>query len=314
MLYSALRRYLQAIGLVKPVMIALLSANAVNLAGNWILVYGHLGMPALGVVGSGWATTLARTYLASFLMVVLIVHAHRRETGLFRAPLGIEAARLRRLLALGVPASVQLTLEVAVIAAVTMLAARFKPASLAAHQIVLNIASLTFMVPLGVAAAGSVRVGHAIGRRNPQEAIHAGWAALAIGAGFMACSGLTMVLGSRPIMLLFTSEREVISIGLSLLVVAAVFQVFDGLQVVATGVLRGTGETRTPMVLNTAAHWCLGLPVGYTLGFTFGWGVVGLWTGLLVGLIAAGLILLRVWILKTQSLEGYGSAPPMPER
>ncbi|HEV3168634.1 MAG TPA: MATE family efflux transporter, partial [Isosphaeraceae bacterium] len=307
-LYGTLRRYLQAIGLVKPVMLALLSANVVNLAGNWALIYGHLGMPALGVVGSGWATTIARVWLFLVLLIVLIGHAYIYQTGLFRVPLGIDLGRLRKVLALGMPASAHLTLETAVFAVVTALAGRFSPEALAAHQIVLCTASLTYMVPLGVSAAGAVRVGHAIGRRDPQAASRAGWTALALGAGFMAAAALVLLLIPRTIMGVFTQESAVISAGLSLLYAAAVFQLFDGLQVVASGILRGTGETRIPMFCNLVAYWGLGLPVAYMLGVWWGLGVLGLWIGLVIALIVAGLFLLYVWAKKARGLVAVAPA------
>lgn len=303
LLYSALRRYLQGIGLVRPVTFALVTANLVNLAGNWALVFGRLGLPALGVVGSAWATSLARVYLATMLLITVVWHAYVEKTGLFHVSLDLEWPRLLRLLKLGVPAGLQLILELGIFALATLMAGWFPPSSLAAHQIVLNAASVTFMVPLGVASAGAVRVGHALGRRDPQGARRAGWTALALGAGFMACSGLAFLLIPRALMAVYTTEPEVIRVGLALFVVAAVFQLFDGLQVTATGALRGAGETRIPMLTNLVAHWAVGLPVGYLLGFPAGLGVVGLWIGLSIGLITAGIVLLAAWARKTSKFD-----------
>ena len=195
----------------------------------------------------------------------------------------------------------QVTLEVGVFAAVTALAGRLAPVTLAAHQIVLNVASVTFMVPLGVGSAGAVRVGQAVGRRDAPGARHAGWAALTLGGGFMSCAAVVFVLAPYPILGLFTTDTAVIRVGVSLLLVAAVFQLFDGLQGVATGVLRGFGDTRTPMLWNLAGHWFFGLPVGYLLCFVMGWGVVGLWIGLSTGLILVGVVLVVVWWRRARS-------------
>ena len=190
---------------------------------------------------------------------------------------------MRRLIGLGLPAASQVTLEVGVFAAATALAGRLAPASLAAHQIAINIASFTFMVPLGIASAGAVRVGHAVGRRDAAGAARAGWTALLFGALFMAGAAAVFLLIPRVLIGAFTSDVSVLRIGTSLLFVAAVFQLFDGVQGVATGVLRGLGDTRTPMLWNLAAHWFIGLPLGYALCFIAGLGVIGLWWGLSVG-------------------------------
>ena len=295
LLYTALRRYLQALGVVTPVMTALVSANLINVLANWLLVFGNLGAPRLGVDGAAWATCLSRVYLALFLFLAVLGHDRRHRTGLWDVPRRLELHRLRRLGALGLPAAVQVTLEVGVFAAVTALASRLAPATLAAHQIVLNVASVTFMVPLGVGSAGAVRVGQAVGRLDAPGARHAGWAALALGGGFMSCAAVVFVLAPHAILGWFTTDAAVIRVGVSLLLVAALFQLFDGLQGVATGVLRGFGDTRTPMLWNLAGHWFVGLPVGYVLCFERGWGVVGLWVGLSTGLILVGVVLVAAW-------------------
>jgi MATE family multidrug resistance protein len=303
LLYASFRRYLQAVGLVKPVMFVLVTANLVNAGGNWILIYGHLGAPAMGAEGSGWSTCIARVYMALSLLAYVLYYARRQKTGLWQVSLGVTLNRIRELFRLGFPAAMQITLEVGVFAAATTLAGRLEPTSLAAHQIVLNIASLTFMVPLGVASAGAVRVGQAIGRRDPEAAGHSGWTALSLGGGFMLCAGLSFLLFPSAILRIFTFDPRVVATGVSLLLVAAIFQLFDGLQVVATGILRGAGDTRTPMVYNLLGHWLLGLPVGYALCFIWGKGVVGLWIGLSIGLIAVGAVLLWVWSRKVRSLK-----------
>ena len=311
LLYASFRRYLQAMGQVKPIMVVLVTANVVNAVGNWILIYGHLGAPAMGAAGSGWSTCLARVYMAASLLAYILYHEWRHKTGLLKTRFVPSFKRMRHLFRLGLPAAMQITLEVGVFAAATTLAAKLEPTALAAHQIVLNLASLTFMVPLGVASAGAVRVGQAIGRRDPEGAARSGWTALCLGAGFMLCAGMSFLLLPHPILRVFTLDTQVISIGVSLLLVAAVFQLFDGLQVVATGVLRGTGDTRTPMIYNLVGHWLLGLPVGYALCFIWGEGIVGLWIGLSIGLISVGLVLVWVWSRKVTSLRNSGSLVTM---
>ncbi len=299
LLYTAFRRYLQAMGLVAPVMMALLSANLINVAANWVLIFGNLGAPRLGVDGAAWATCGARVYLALFLLFAILRHDRLHRTGLWHAPRRLDLVRLRRLAGLGVPAAVQVTLEVGVFAAATALAGRLDAATLAAHQIVLSVAGVTFMVPLGVGAAGAVRVGHAVGRGDSAGARDAGGAALVIGTGFMACAGVVFILAPSAILRLFTADVAVLAIGVPLVLVAALFQLFDGLQGVATGVLRGLGDTRTPMVWNLAGHWVIGLPLGYVLCFERGWGALGLWSGLCLGLRVVGCVLVVTWSRRT---------------
>ncbi|HXV76493.1 MAG TPA: MATE family efflux transporter [Candidatus Polarisedimenticolaceae bacterium] len=304
LLYVAFRRYLQAMNLVRPVMIALLSANLVNVLANWVLIFGHLGAPPLGAVGAAWATVLASAYMALFLLVAIVLH-HRDERSVLRSiPWRLDPRRLGRLIGLGLPAGGQLLLEIGVFALATVLAARLAPSALAAHQIAINVASVTYMVPLGMSSAAAVRVGQALGRSDREGAASAGWTALGLGSAFMALAALVFVTFPVRIVGAFTSEAEVLRAGVRLLYVAAVFQLFDGLQVVAIGALRGSGDTRTPMVWNLVGYWLMGLPVGYYLCFERGLGVLGLWIGLSLGLIVVGTILLRTWARLTVSWRG----------
>ena len=292
LLYASFRRYLQAMDAVRPVMIALVLANVMNAIVNWILIFGHFGAPALGVGGAAWATVASRTVMAGILLAAIVIRERDLSPGLFETPLRVEAPWLRRLFALGFPAAMQITLEVGVFAAAGVLAARLAPVALAAHQIALNVAGFTFMVPLGVSAAGAVRVGQALGRRDPEGAARSGWTAVLFGALFMSAAAAVFLLFPRALIGAFTSDAGVLEVGVSLLAVAAVFQLFDGLQGVSTGVLRGAGDTRTPMLWNLAGHWLIGLPLGYALCFIAGLGVIGLWWGLSVGLIICGIALL----------------------
>ena len=299
LLYAAFRRYLQATGSVRPVMVALLLANVVNTIVNWMLIFGRLGAPELGVSGAAWATVLSRVFMALWLLWAIVARERGRRPGLFETSLRIDPGWIRRLCALGLPAAGQLTLEVGVFALATVLAGRLSPSSLAAHQIAINIAAVTFMVPYGISSAGAVRVGHAIGGRDFAGAARAGWMALLIGTSFMLCAAIVLVGLGRPIIGSFTEDSAVLGVGVSLLAIAAVFQLFDGFQGVATGILRGLGDTHTPMMWNLAGHWFIGLPLGYTLCFVLGLGIRGLWWGLSLGLIICGIALLTVWRRRT---------------
>jgi MATE family multidrug resistance protein len=295
LLYAGFRRYLQGIHVVRPIMFALISANVVNAAANWVLIYGHLGFPALGVQGSAWATDLARGYMALFLYIAL-QRAHRKRGDAHpHVPFRLDFDRVRRLIAVGAPAAAQITLEVGVFATATAMAGKLDPISSGAHQIALNVAGLAFMVPLGLASASAVRVGHAIGAGDPRRAIRSGWQALGVGAMLMLTLGAVLAAWPQPILRVFTDDGRLVIIGAQLLGVAAAFQLFDGTQAVATGVLRGMGNTHTPMIINVIGHWALGLPVGYALCFRYGWGVIGLWVGLSAGLIVVAVALMIVW-------------------
>jgi MATE family multidrug resistance protein len=313
LMYATFRRYLQGMGVVRPVMIALIMANVINIVMNWILIYGHLGAPAMGVRGSAWATVIARIAMAGYLLVVIIVRERRRRPGLFETPLRLEIARMRRLVTLGFPAAAQVTLEVGGFAAATALAGRLAPTSLAAHQIALNIAACAFMVPLGLSSAGAVRVGQAIGRKDLPGAERAGWTALLFGVIFTSVAASLFMLAPRTLIGAFTTDEGVLSIGASLLFVAAVFQLSDGLQGVATGILRGLGDTRTAMVWNLFGHWFIGLPCGYVLCFVLGVGVAGLWWGLSAGLTICGVALVAVWMRRIKTLTMRVARPdPQP--
>lgn len=303
--YAVCRRYLQGMHAAMPVMFALVTANVVNASANWILIHGHWGFPALGVAGSAWATVIARAYMLAALLVAvwwidrqagrLAGQQASSETGLWHVDRALDGSRIRRLLQLGLPAASQVGAEVGVFALATAMSGTLDPISSASHQIALNLAGLAFMVPLGMGSAGAVRVGHAVGAGDRARASAAGWTAILIGTGFVMFAALIFVLVPRQLIGLFSTDASVLAVGTSLLLLAAVFQLFDGLQGVITGTLRGLGDTRTPMIVNLVAHWLLGLPIGYLLCFILGWGVYGLWVGLSLGLIVTGIILLWVW-------------------
>jgi len=293
--YFALRRYLQAVNVAHPIMFALISANIVNVIGNWVLIYGHFGFRAMGITGSGWSTCMARFYMVLCLAITLLwVESKRLQPGSM-STLRIDVRRMSALLKLGAPAATQILCEIGAFSAATALCARLGPVPLAGHEIALNCAALTFMVPLGISSAAAVRVGQQLGRRDPDAARRAGWSAILIGVGFMACSGSVFVSLPKLIARLFTPNPAVIQVGAQLLLVAAAFQLFDGLQTVATGALRGAGDTRTPMLANFFAYWLVGLPVGYVLCFRLGWGALGIWIGLCGGLMMIGSALLITW-------------------
>ena len=291
LLFFCFRRYLQSIGVVRPILMTLIAANLVNLAGNWIFVFGNLGAPRMGAEGSGWSTCVSRVCMMAALGWVI----WRRDPGVMRVSWRPDLRRIRELLRLGLPAAGQIGLEMAVFATVTVLVGKLSAEVLAGHQVTMTIVSTTFMVPLGISSAAAVRVGHAIGRRDPAGAARSGWTALGLGATVMAASALALLIFPRAIARLFTPDPAIIAAAVPLLRVAAFFQLFDGLQVTATGALRGAGDTTTPMLCHFAGYWVIGLPLGVLLGFRESLGAMGLWMGLSVGLILIGIVLLGFW-------------------
>lgn len=291
-LFFGFRRYLQAINIVRPIMITLLTANLVNIFCNWVFVFGNLGAPSMGAEGAAWATFLSRLYMAAVLGAIIWTNDPRLPHVSWKP----DFARIRELLRLGMPAAGQIGLETGVFAVVTVLIGKLGATPLAGHQIALQTVSMTYMMPLGISSAAAVRVGHAIGRRDREGMALAGWTALGLGAAAMSCAAIVLLLFSFWIARLFTPEADVIAAGMTLLKIAAFFQLFDGLQVVATGALRGAGDTRTPMWCHFAGYWGIGLPLGAFLCFgAAGMGAAGLWIGLSAGLVIIGVVLVEVW-------------------
>ena len=306
-LYFALRRYLQAFNHVRPIAFALVTANLSNVFFNWLLIYGHqfgpIRIPALGIAGSGLATSISRLYLAAFIATALWIVERRHRYGLSTTERHFEPSRLRQLVTLGAPAGGQIFVEISIFATVTFLIGTMGPLPLSGHEIALNCASFTFMVPFAISAAAAVRVGQAIGRNEPHEAAAAGWTAIGLGAAAMACFSLILATFAHPIARAFTPDRAVIAATVPLLFVAAAFQFFDGLQITATGALRGAGNTHAGLYVQVIGYWVIGLPVGFWLGFRMHYGAVGLWMGLCAGLIVAGILLTTVWSRTAKRIE-----------
>src|SRR6201981_2668905 len=295
LLYFAVRRCLQAMNMVRPVAFALVTANIVNAVFNWLLIYGKWGFRPMGTVGSGWSTAIARVYMAAVLIGYLFLYDRKTRTALPRTRVDIDLGRIKQLIALGMPAALQFTLESGVFAAVTALIARLGAVPLATHQIALNTVAFTYMVPLGISSAAAVRVGQALGPKDPHGATVAGGTAIFIGASFMTLAGVVLIAAPRWIARVYTTDEVVIRNATILLAAGAAFQLFDGIQSVATGALRGAGDTRTPMLCHFTAYWIIGLPLGAWLCFRRGWGALGLWVGLSLALILIGIVLLVVW-------------------
>lgn len=300
-LFLALRVTLQAQSQMRPVVITILVANLVNALLVYALVFGKFGIPSLGAFGAGLATTCARW----FMVALLVALAWRRlEPWMHWRADSLQAAPVWRMVRLGLPIGFQYELEFGVFAAVALLMGRLGAVPAAAHQIAINIASLTFMVPVGISAAASILVGRAVGAGEPIEARRAATTALAAGAGVMALSAVALTAVPRTLAHAYTPDMAVIEMAAMLIPIAGVFQVFDGIQVVSIGVLRGVGDTRTPLIVNLIGYWLVALPIALGLGLGLGYGPRGLWWGLVAGLVAVALILVvRVRVRLWRALE-----------
>jgi MATE family multidrug resistance protein len=295
LIYSGTRRYLQAVGQVRVITVTYVGANLINWFGNWVLIYGKLGFPALGVRGSAISTVASRIFMALAMLAFAWRYERARGHPLFMHWAGPQLARLRELARLGLPAGGQILMEVGAWNLATFMTGYISPVALATHQIAINYASMTYMVPLGISAAAAVSVGHAIGAGDPARARRAGWLSLALGTGFMVLAAIVLLAAPVPLIRLYTSDPQVLAVGPTLLAIAAAFQIFDGIQIVSTGALRGLGETRTPMWANFVGYWILGLPLGFLLCFAMRRGVYGLWIGLTLALIVIAVLLLARW-------------------
>jgi MATE family multidrug resistance protein len=293
----AFRQTLQAHGHMRPIVITVVVCNVLNAGLAWTLVFGKLGAPPLGALGAGLATMIVR-----WSMVALLLGLAWKDIGhhlRFRAD-AFQWTPIRRMAQLGLPIGLQYELEFGVFATVALIMGHLGAVAASAHQIAINIASLTFMVPLGVSSAASVLVGRAVGAGDPGRARRAGLAALVVGAGFMLVSAFVLGFAPRLLARAYTPDPQVLALASTLIPIAGVFQVFDGVQVVSIGVLRGVGDTRTPLVVSLLGYWAFALPLSLWLCFRMGWGPQGLWWGLVAGLMVVALMLLarvraRLW-------------------
>jgi len=291
--FVALRGLCEGISRPRAVLAATAAAALANAGLNWVLIFGNLGAPALGVVGAGYASAIAMATMALSLGLYVHFAPATRRFAVFQ-PRRPDPAALKSLFRLGWPIGIAFGLEAGLFAAATLLIGRFGEVALASHQVAINAASVTFMVPMGIGLAASVRVGHAAGRGDRTGAALAGWAAVALATAFMACAALLFWLRPEWVVWIYTGHAatpEVVRMAGLLLGVAAAFQIFDGVQVSLAGALRGLKDTRGPMVISAIAYWLIGMGTAVALGFALDGGALGIWWGLTAGLAAAALML-----------------------
>jgi len=302
--FIVFRQVLQAVGRVAPVVWTILLANVLNAFLNWILVFGNLGAPGLGAVGSGWATSMSRWFmwLCALALGWRLLTPYLRRV---RSDL-LAAGALGRIIRLGSPIGLQLFLEFGAFGAIGILMGWMGTVAIAGHQIALNLAAFAFMIPLGISQAAAILVGRAVGRGDPAAARRSAGGAVLVCCLVMAATAAVFLGLPGPLADQFTTETRVAAVAAALIPVAGMFQLFDGLQVVCTGALRGVADTMRPMIYNMLGFWVFGMPLSLWLGFRLEMGPEGLWWGLAAGLGAVAVLLVgRMWIRLRGSLERF---------
>ena len=294
MLFQTYKQFSEGLSFTKPPMYILIASNVINIFGNWVLIYGNLGFPRLELDGAGYSTLLTRLFIAIAIFVYIRNAKSFKEFDPSLKFRSINWTVIKKIINLGIPGGFQMFFEVGGFVFAAVMIGWLGTNELAAHQIAINLASITFMVGLGISIAATVRVGNYLGKKDLEGIKRAGYSALGIIALIMGFFGFLFFVLRDYLPTFYINDVEVIEIAASLIVVASFFQVVDGLQVVAVGILRGLTDVKATMIIAFLSFWAVGLPVAYLLGFTFGFGVVGVWVSLVVGLwLAAILFILR---------------------
>lgn len=287
---------------MRPAMIITIAANIINALANWMFIHGNLGMPALGLDGAGIATLSSRTFMALLLMAYVMKAKHFKQYDVTFHFKGINVPVIKKILALGLPSGIQYFFEVGAFSFAVIMVGWLGTKQLAAHQIAINLASVSFMAVLGISSAGAIRVGNAVGKQDVREVRRAGFTALIMGPSIMGAAGVLFIIFRNIFPSFYVDDREVISIASTLLIIAAMFQLSDGTQAVGIGVLRGLTDVKGPTIITFVAYWIIGLPIGYLFGFYGGMGVEGIWIGLSIGLTASAIMLTLRFNTKSKRL------------
>lgn len=291
MIYQTYKQFIEGFSMMKPAMIIALLANIINIFFNWVLIFGKLGFPAMGLAGAAWATFASRVFMTTAIMIYVLNNKKFKDFDVRFHFRGLNFKVIKKILQLGVPSGFQHFFEVGAFSIAVIMIGWIGANELAAHQIALNLASITFMIVLGISQASSIRVGYAMGESDIKGIRRAGFTAITLGASIMSLSGLTFILLNRFLPSLYIDDQNVIEIASRLLIIAALFQLSDGTQAVGIGVLRGLTDIKGPTIITFTAYWIISLPVAYLLAFVFKLGVEGIWIGLLIGLTVAAVFL-----------------------
>jgi MATE family multidrug resistance protein len=291
MLFQTYKQFIEGLSVMRPAMIITILANLINAFTNWTLIFGNLGMPALGLDGAGWATFASRSFMAISLMLYVMNKMYFKQYDVSFHFKNINIPVIKKILSVGLPSGFQYFFEIGAFAFAVIMIGWLGTDQLAAHQIAINLASISFMVVLGLSMAGGIRVGNAVGKQNIVQVRRAGFTSIFLAICVMAFSGIAFIVFRNYLPTLYINDETVISIASSLLIIAALFQLSDGIQAVGIGILRGLTDVKVPTVITFVAYWIVGLPTGYVLGFMFDLDVQGVWIGLLAGLTTSAILL-----------------------
>jgi multidrug resistance protein, MATE family len=301
-IYQVLRSFSEGVSKTRPVMYSSVFALVGCTIGDYILIYGKFGMPRLGAVGAGVASAIVLWLMVAFMAAYIYFKRDYEKYGAFRRFDWPDRKIIVMLLKIGMPISVSLFMEGGFFGAVALIMGSLGTTTVGGHQIAINFASLTFMVPLGVAMAVTVRVGQAIGRGEPKAARVSGFVGVSLAAAFMTCSAIVLFTFPDFIAGIYTDDPNVNRMAVTLLTMAGIFQIFDGLQVAGSGALRGLKDTKIPMLITAVAYWGIGMPLGYFLAITRGGGPKGFWVGFICGLVVAAVLMNLRFELSTRRL------------
>ena len=302
MIFQTYKQFIEGLSITRPAMFITIIANLINAIMNWILVYGHYGFPRFELNGSGWATFSSRLFMAIALIWYVKNSKQFKQFDVSLKLQKINPRVIKRILNLVLPSACQYVFEVGAFSFAIVMIGWLGTKQLAAHQIAINLASITYMATLGISSAGAIRVGGAVGRQDISEVRKAGFTAILLGASIMLFCGIIFISFKNFLPTLYVKDQEVITIASYLLAIAAIFQIFDGTQAVGIGVLRGLTDVKGPTIITFIAYWLIALPVGYILGFQFKLNVIGVWIGFLVGLVTSAVLLTLRFNKKSRKL------------
>jgi len=292
LVFQTLRQFVEGMGHTKIAMVIMIISNVINILLNYIFIYGHFGFPAMGLIGSGWATLISRVIMVLLIVAIVFYSPHFKSfTGLYKIG-NYSKTLFKKMLNIGIPAGVQFIFEVAAFDFSAVMMGWLGTQTLAAHQIAINLATVSYMATSGFAAAATIRVANFMGKKDFQNAKMAANGLLAMAIALMGVTAIGFIACRFWMPSLYVSDLDVINIAAPLLIIAGFFQLSDGIQVVCIGALRGIRDVKIPSVLIFIAYWIIGLPLGYWLGFKLGWGANGIWMGLLIGLTLTAIAML----------------------
>lgn len=302
MMYHAFRQFIEGQGYTRPPMFIAIAANGVNVFGNWVFIYGNLGMPALGLDGAGWSSVLTECLMLFALMLHTLRSPKYRGANISLRMASFDFSLLKKMLKIGLPGGAQYFFEVSAFSLSAIMIGWTGSASLAAHQVGISLASVTYMIVLGISIAASIRVGNALGRKAMTDLRRAGFTAIFLAACLMAVFGLCFIVLRDVLPAWYVNDPDVLSIASTLLVIAAAFQLLDGVQAASMGALRGITDVTIPSVMAFIGYWLIALPVGYFTGIALGYGAPGVWIGFICGLLTVAVLFTLRFHRKSQTL------------